>query len=77
MPEQVSNNLHDSRTAQDPEPELEVRKGILWFNDVPVGRLDGETLILNLGWTKMAKLGIRCMADPEVERPRGGIAFER
>jgi hypothetical protein len=30
-----------------------------------------------LGYMKHAGVGVRVMADPELERPRGGIMFER
>jgi hypothetical protein len=34
-------------------------------------------LTINLGWAKLAGLGITIQGDPEVDKKRGGVVLER
>ena len=51
--------------------------GVVFFGDMPVGRFDGDTLVLNLGWMALAGMHVKVHSDPEVDRTRGGVEFER
>lgn len=52
-------------------------KGVLFFGKYPVGQIDTEVLVLNLGWMRMAGLGVRVQGDPDVDRNRSGVVFTR
>lgn len=61
-----------------PLTHLVVRQdGVLFHRDVPVGRVEDDKLILNLGWAKIAGLGLIVHDDPEVDHHRNGITFQR
>jgi hypothetical protein len=51
--------------------------GVAFYGGIPVGRMDKGTLILNLGWAKLAGLSVQIQADPDLEHPRNGVVFER
>lgn len=51
--------------------------GLLSYDGIAIGsQIDGQ-IVLNLGWLRAAGLGIKLLADPEVDTKRGGIVLER
>lgn len=59
------------------DTELTIRDGVAFYGDFPVGRIEGATLVLHLSWLKMAGLHVKVFGDPEVDRKRDGVVFER
>lgn len=60
------------------DPNIALDDGaVLFHRGIPIGRMEDQVLILNLGWTKIAGLGLKIQGDPDVDTKRGGVAFER
>lgn len=62
----------------DTAPTFTVRdEGAILFDGMAVGRYHDGKLTVNLGWARLAGLGIVVQADPDVDRKRDGIVLER
>lgn len=59
------------------EPELVLDDEAVMFRGRPVGVLDGERLVVNAGWCRLAGLSLTVEDDPKQDRHRDGLAFER
>lgn len=66
----------ETADESSPLPRMD-DKGILFYGSMPVGRFDGDTLVLNLGWMSLAGMHVKVHSDPEVDRTRGGVEFQR
>lgn len=51
--------------------------GIIMHNGLPVGTYADCTITLNLGWCRLAGLGVIIEDDPAVDRHRTGRALDR
>lgn len=51
--------------------------GTLVFGGMAVGQALDGVLVVNLGWARLAGLGVRIEGDPACDRKRGGIVLER
>ena len=49
----------------------------LVYDGIVVGRLEDSGVTLNLGWLREAGAHVKIVADPEVDKTRGGIVLER
>jgi len=62
---------------ETPEP-LVIRGGRLVTGEgFIVGSIEDRTITLNLGWCREAGIGVKCAADPAVERPMSGYVLDR
>lgn len=53
-------------------------RGVIRQGSMVIGQYEGKTLVLDLGWCRMADVTIRCLDDRITgENHRGGVAFER
>jgi len=58
--------------------ELELREnGGLVVDGLAIGRVEDSHLILNLGWMKLAGVGLTVQGDPDIDHKRGGVVLQR
>ena len=69
----------DSDGCSDPvgKQSLYLQGDVLLHGILPVGQVEGDMLVLNLGWCRMAGLSVRVEGDPQRDRQRGGIVLDR
>jgi hypothetical protein len=56
---------------------LDLRAEVLTHDQFPVGEFRDGTLVVNLGWCRLAGLSIRVEDDPAFDNHRSGVALER
>lgn len=59
------------------DPELTLDDEVLYYRARPVGVFEDSTVILNLGWCRLAGLSVRIEDDPKVDRHRDGLILDR
>lgn len=72
----------EAGTVPTPTPTLVCDlRGRLIYDGMVIGevegRADGDYLVLNLGWLRLAGIGLRVEADPRIDRQRDGIVLDR
>lgn len=67
----------DENVAKAATPLAIHPSGSLVYEGIVVGKNDGDQLTINLGWAKAAGLKVKVLADPEVDRNRGGVVLDR
>ncbi len=59
-------------------PALAIRPdGVIVHDGLAVGQVADGTLVLNLGWCRLAGLSVQVQGDPAVDRQRSGLVLDR